>query len=104
MHKTGFLIISILVTFCTSAFAVDGGDITFKPANMDPVHFSHDYHMKTRGIKCSACHFPTFASDVSSYKIKKEKMNKREFCGHCHNGLKGFDLSSDKNCKRCHAK
>jgi len=85
-------------------FAEGGGDITFNPANSDPVRFSHDYHLKTRGIKCSACHFRTFEQESGSFKIKKEKLNKRDFCGHCHNGMKGFDAQSDKNCKRCHNK
>jgi hypothetical protein len=31
-------------------------------------------------------------------------LNKRDFCGHCHNGMKGFNLESEKNCSRCHHK
>ncbi len=85
-------------------YAEGGEDITFKPANMDPVVFSHDYHTKTRGVKCSACHFSTFAQNGGNYKISKEKLNKRDFCQHCHNGMKAFDAMSDKNCKRCHKK
>lgn len=102
MHKT--ILLAIALTTIGSSALADGGDITFKPTNADPVHFSHDYHMKTRGIKCSACHFPAFSQDAAGYHIKKEKMNKRDFCGHCHNGMKGFDLISEKNCTRCHKK
>jgi hypothetical protein len=36
--------------------------------------------------------------------MKREKMTKRDFCEHCHNGLKGFDARSEKNCSRCHKK
>ena len=98
--------ILLLLCLCTlPAFAVvGGGDVTFKPANTDPVVFSHDYHMKDRGIKCMACHFKTFAAVEGGYQIKKEKLNKRDFCQHCHNGMKGFDVTSTSNCMRCHKK
>ena len=92
------------MTISFSVLAAGGGDITFSPTNMDPVHFSHDYHLNIRGIKCAACHFPTFAQDAASFQIKKEMLNKRDFCGHCHNGMKGFNLESEKNCSRCHHK
>lgn len=102
--KNVVAVMLLLLVCATSVLAVGGGDVTFKPGGVEQVVFSHDYHMKNRGIKCSACHFPTFSSDGSGYHIKKEKLNKRDFCGHCHNGMKGFDLASDKNCKRCHTK
>jgi len=94
-------IIMVLLVSAT-AFAEGGGDITFKPANADPVMFSHDYHLKTRGIRCMACHFQLFSDDGGGYRMKKEKMTKQNFCAHCHNGLKGFDVTSAKNCGRCH--
>jgi hypothetical protein len=31
-------------------------------------------------------------------------LNKRDFCQHCHNGMKSFDVASVKNCERCHKK
>lgn len=103
MHKA-ILLITLSMTIAGSAFAVGGGDIVFTPPNSAPVTFSHDYHMKARGIKCAACHFTTFSANSGGYKIKKEKLNKRDFCQHCHNGMKSFDAGSDNNCKRCHKK
>jgi len=101
-------ILSALFMSCLlplTAFAVvGGGDVTFKPSGADPVLFSHDYHMKNRGIKCSACHLKTFAAAEGEYQIKKEKLNKRDFCQNCHNGMKSFDVASTGNCKRCHKK
>lgn len=101
-------ILSVLLMFglCPlTAFAViGGGDVTFKPSGTDPVIFSHDYHMKNRGIKCLACHLKTFAAAEGEHQIKKEKLNKRDFCQHCHNGMKGFDVTSAGNCTRCHKK
>jgi c(7)-type cytochrome triheme protein len=85
-------------------FAEGGGNLVFSPPNIDPVTFSHDYHLKTRGIKCAGCHFPTFSANGGGYQIKKEKLNKRDFCRHCHNGMKGFEAESEKNCTRCHKK
>lgn len=104
MRNTILLIVLLVMLTATAAvFAVGGGDITFTLQNAGPVHFSHDYHMKTRGIKCMACHFQKFAKG-QSYEMKKEKITKRDFCEHCHNGMKGFDAGSDKNCIRCHTK
>jgi len=95
----------VLVLFSTSAFSTEGGgDITFKLTSADPVHFSHDFHLKSRGIKCVACHSQLFADAGGSYKMKKEKMTKQNFCSHCHNGMKSFDTQSAKNCSRCHKK
>lgn len=84
--------------------AVNGGDITFTPKGNDPVIFSHDYHAKSKGIKCMACHFDRFAVGSGGFKIDKGKLNKREFCGHCHNSMKAFDLENQQNCSRCHKK
>ncbi len=86
----------------TAVFAVSGGgDIVFTLQKADPVHFSHDYHTKKRGIRCAACHFEKF-SRGAGYEMKKEKITKRDFCEHCHNGMKSFDAESPKNCVRCH--
>ncbi len=86
-----------------AALAAGGGDIVFTPQNIEPVHFSHDYHLHVRGLKCGACHFQKFAKGAG-YEMHKEKITKDGFCGHCHNGLKAFDLASSKNCTRCHKK
>lgn len=103
MHKAISALI-VLSLSCTFAFADAGkGDITFNLRKADPVVFSHDYHTKARGVKCSACHFQTFSAS-GTYHMKKDKMNKRDFCEHCHNGMKGFDARSEKNCARCHKK
>ncbi len=99
----------LLLVFASSAalpsplHAAGGGDITFELQKADPVHFSHDYHLKLRGLKCTACHFSKFAKGAS-YEMKKETMTKRDFCEHCHNGMKGFDAASPNNCVRCHTK
>jgi c(7)-type cytochrome triheme protein len=94
--------ILLLVVPVSAASQESSGNRTFNLKNADPVLFSHDYHIKTRGVKCSACHFKTFAASGNSFQMKHEKMTKRDFCEHCHNGLKGFDAQSEKNCGRCH--
>ena len=96
-------VLLFLFTTVTTAFAIGGGDVTFTPPGSDPVHFSHDYHAKTRGLKCAACHFKKF-SQGQGYEMKKETITKRDFCEHCHNGMKSFDAGSSKNCTRCHKK
>ena len=95
--------LAVLVMLPAAVFAQSGtGNITFEIKNAGNVLFSHDYHTKARGVKCSACHFKTFAATGNSFQMKREKMTKRDFCEHCHNGLKGFDAKSEKNCMRCH--
>jgi c(7)-type cytochrome triheme protein len=95
--------ILVLLAAASTASAVGGGDIEFKPTGADPVRFSHDHHAKTRGLKCAACHFQKF-SKGQGYEMKKETITKRDFCSHCHNGMKSFDAASGKNCTRCHTK
>jgi c(7)-type cytochrome triheme protein len=80
------------------------GDITFTLQNAGPVLFNHTYHTKTRGVKCVACHFQTFAASGNSFQMNRRKITKRDFCEHCHNGLKGFAAKSEMNCTRCHKK
>ncbi len=98
------LAVMVLVLHLTNALAAGGGDIVFAPPNADPVRFSHDFHLKQRGLKCAACHFRQFAKASAGYEMKKDTITKDGFCVHCHNGMKAFDLSSDKNCTRCHKK
>jgi c(7)-type cytochrome triheme protein len=93
--------ILFLLAAASTASAVGGGDIEFKPVGVDPVQFSHDFHSKARGLKCAACHFQKF-SKGQGYEMKKESITKRDFCSHCHNGMKSFDAASGKNCTRCH--
>lgn len=103
MIKTisAFLASLLLLSF---AFAeTNKGDITFKLKKADPVVFSHDYH-KSKGIKCAACHFQTFAESGNSFQMKKEKLTKQDFCVHCHNGMKSFDVNGKNNCTKCHKK
>mgnify|MGYP001289256775 CR=1 FL=1 len=96
-------VLLFLFTTTTTVFAVGGGDIVFTLKTADPVLFSHDYHIKTRGLKCAACHFHKFSSGKGS-EMKKELITKRDFCEHCHNGMKSFDTGAAKNCARCHKK
>ncbi|MHB8844247.1 MAG: c(7)-type cytochrome triheme domain-containing protein [Nitrospirota bacterium] len=104
MHFTRPLsVMVVLLAVGSTVFAIGGGDITFKPAGTDPVMFSHDHHAKTRGLKCAACHFQRFAQG-QGYAMNKETLTKRDFCSHCHNGMKSFDAAAAKNCTRCHKK
>lgn len=102
-NRTLLLTGVVLLASVVAAFAIGGGDLTFNLQNADPVQFSHDFHAKARGLKCAACHFQKF-SKGSGYEMKKERITKRDFCEHCHNGMKSFDAASPKNCARCHRK
>jgi len=106
MQRLLIRVLTAAIAFqAAAAFAASGGgDITFTPKNSNRVVFSHDYHLKTIGIKCMACHVQKFSKTGSGYQMAREKITKSDFCRHCHNGLKGFDTQSDKNCIRCHTK
>ncbi len=101
MHTT--LLVLSLMLLPVQAVPGEKRDIVFPTKNGDVV-FSHQYHTTVRGVKCAACHFAAFSGTESGYVMKKERLTKREFCEHCHNGMKGFDARSDKNCARCHKK
>lgn len=104
MQPTVLIRAVILTLLCASAvLAVGGGDIIFNIKGADPVLFSHDHHSKVKGLKCAACHFTRFSAGTG-YEMKKQSITKRDFCSLCHNGMKGFDASSERNCARCHKK
>jgi c(7)-type cytochrome triheme protein len=102
-NRTLLLAVSFMLASVAAVSAIGGGNLTFTLKNADPVQFSHDFHAKARGLKCAACHFQKFAQG-SGFEMKKERITKRDFCEHCHNGMKSFDVASPKNCTRCHRK
>lgn len=81
---------------------VGGGDIRFTPKNASAVIFSHEKHVRDRGLKCTGCHYQIFQMAQGSYKMDMSKITKGEFCGKCHNGQKSFDVKDAKNCGKCH--
>ena len=93
-----------LVLAAGTAFAdvAGGGDLTFKPENAKPVIFSHALHVDVKSLKCTACHNHTFLMSKDSAKMDMSKITKGQFCGHCHNGERSFDVKDKANCGRCH--
>lgn len=99
----GFVIVFAAATPLTAATqTIGGGDLTFKPKGASPVVFSHDLHVKSKGLKCTGCHYQVFQMTKGSYKMDMNKLTKGDFCGNCHNGQKSFDVSRSKNCVKCH--
>ena len=104
MRRLGIVLFMLLFVPAAGHSATGGGDLKFEPKKAAPVYFSHEYHVDGRGIRCLACHIQKFEKVGERYKMKKGKLNKRDFCEVCHNGLKAFDAQSTKNCSRCHKK
>ncbi|HXY53678.1 MAG TPA: cytochrome c3 family protein [Nitrospirota bacterium] len=104
--KKSVTLIALLCLVLSGGTAVaavpGGGDLSFTPANAKPVIFSHDLHVNIKDLKCSACHNHTFQMAKDSSKMDMSKINKGQFCGHCHNGEKAFDVKDKANCGRCH--
>lgn len=93
-----FLVLPVVA----NAQKVGGGDIKFSPKDVNPVTFSHESHVKGKGIKCTGCHYQIFQMAQGSYKMDMSKLTKGDFCGKCHNGQKSFDVKGTENCVKCH--
>ena len=104
MKKLALFGIALVLLASSAAFAqkVGGGDITFSPKNAGQVTFSHEAHVKGKGIKCTGCHYQIFHMQQGSYKMDMSKITKGDFCGKCHNGQKSFDVKAPENCVKCH--
>ncbi len=104
MKKIVLFLVSLVLVLSTAAIAekVGGGDIKFTPKNANPVIFSHEAHVKGKGIKCTGCHYQIFQMAQGSYKMDMSRLTKGDFCGKCHNGQKSFDVKSADNCVKCH--
>lgn len=96
------LVACLLAPLSALAEKVGGGDIKFTPKNAAPVVFSHEKHVKEKGLKCTGCHYQIFQMAQGSYKMDMSKINKGDFCGKCHNGQKSFDVKDARNCAKCH--
>ncbi len=96
------LVVCLVLPFTAMAQKVGGGDIKFSPKSAGPVIFSHESHVKGKGIKCTGCHYQIFQMAQGSYKMDMAKITKGDFCGKCHNGQKSFDVKGTDNCVKCH--
>ncbi|MDH4162359.1 MAG: hypothetical protein OEW15_06675 [Nitrospirota bacterium] len=96
------IVLGFVIPIAAAAQKVGGGDIKFTPKNASPVTFSHELHVKGKGIKCTGCHYQIFQMAQGSYKMDMSKITKGDFCGKCHNGQKSFDVKGSENCAKCH--
>ncbi len=101
--------VMVIAVFCLASSAgmaaadVGGGDLTFKPANAKPVTFSHEQHVTVKELKCSGCHNNSmFHMAKGSDQMDMSKFTKGQFCGHCHDGVRAFDVKDKANCGKCH--
>jgi c(7)-type cytochrome triheme protein len=96
------LFVLLILPATARAQKVGGGDVHFTPKDISPVLFSHQKHVKDKGIKCTGCHYQIFQMSQGSYKMDMSKMTKGDFCGTCHNGERSFDIKAKEHCGRCH--
>ncbi len=93
-----------------AVLAVGAGRLPRLPADRDlprsgdspgPVTFSHQMHVDSTRPDCTGCHPRPFPMGVGgrTVKITHAAMEKRQFCGACHDGNQavGFD-----DCTKCH--
>ena len=98
----GVVVACLSISVGALAQKIGGGDLSFAPKNVSPVIFSHEKHVKGKGLKCVGCHYQIFQMAQGSYKMDMTKITKGDFCGKCHNGQKAFYVKDQKNCTRCH--
>lgn len=104
----------ILPMLALSAIAVGNtvsaapGDLVFQregkvegSESFPPSIFPHWVH-RIR-YRCYVCHPAPFAMQQGENPVTMDKINKGQYCGACHNGKIGFDVSFT-NCARCHRK
>lgn len=96
------IVLGLMAPLAALAQKVGGGDLTFSPKGTSPVVFSHEKHVRDKGLKCTGCHYQVFQMSQGSYKMDMSKITKGDFCGKCHNGQKSFDVKDTKNCAKCH--
>ncbi len=68
------------------------------------VVFSHNLHVTEQKLQCSDCHTNIFQMKRTSTAMKMVNLNKREYCGACHDGQKAFSTKEVKSCAKCHAR
>ena len=96
------IMLGMMLAFNAGAEVVGGCDLTFRPKGANQVTFSHELHVKGKGLKCTGCHYQVFQMSQGSYKMDMSKLTKGSFCGKCHNGEKSFDVKEKNNCVKCH--
>ncbi len=82
-------------------------DITM--AGKNTALFSHNTHSIRDKMKCTECHPGVFLMKVENRVVKKgqltmKQMEKGEYCGKCHDGVKAFSISDKESCSECHPK
>jgi c(7)-type cytochrome triheme protein len=89
----------VLCTVC-SAMALNIKDMTFATKEAGKVVFSHNYHIRQRGItnNCTACHNGIFDMK-KKVRYTMADMVQGKSCGACHNRTTAFGLN---DCARCH--
>jgi len=73
---------------------------------LDPVLFSHKFHVTEKKLQCPDCHTKIFQMKkmADPAQMKMAKLNEGESCGKCHDGKKAFATKDTKACVRCHVK
>ena len=73
----GAVVICLAVSFTAAATdKVGSGNLTFKPKGASSVVFSHELHVKSKGLKCTGCHYQVFQMTQGSYKMDMAKLTK----------------------------
>ncbi len=100
---------AVLAAFCVltivvSAAAVGPGkELTWQGGGPGKVTFDGDDH-SDENYTCADCHPGLFAEKFGAAKMTMAAMNRGEYCGACHNGVRSFGTNDPDRCEECHRK
>ncbi|MBT0662974.1 cytochrome C [Geobacter pelophilus] len=69
----------------------------FPDKKTSSAYFSHKLH-KTKGYKCTDCHYKIFKTGVNRRSYSMAEMQSAKSCGACH----AYNITGSPNCAKCH--
>ena len=78
-------------------------ELTWPGGGQGKVTFEGDDHAD-ENYTCADCHPGIFAMKFGTAKMTMAAMNRGEYCGVCHNGIRTFGTDDPERCEECHKK
>lgn len=78
-------------------------ELSWAGGGQGKVTFEGDDHAD-ENYTCADCHPGIFAMKFGTAKMTMAAMNRGEYCGACHNGVRAFGTDDPDRCEECHKK
>ncbi len=93
----------VLLVAATAPAVGPDRELTWPGGGQGKVTFEGDDH-SDENYTCADCHPKPFAMKFGTAKMTMAAMNRGEFCGVCHNGVRAFATDDPDRCEECHKK